>query len=1046
MVVILAGLALGLVHAGAAGDDVCRTGEEVEKHANEAAALLFPQGELRFEIAEQDLADALIQFGEQADLSVMVHQDVIGVATEGLRGEFTVADALDRLLADTGLEYRTKGEAVIVSRPVAELARAEAPQRKPLLARLGTALASALLAVPMPAVAQDAQSDELEQDEEKARQLEVMTVTGSRLRSGPEAFPITVITRPEIDARGLTSIEDIVRYLPQNFSTITNGGSYDNRSPRFQIGSVTINLRGLGEGSTLVLVNGRRLAASPSERGTFTDVSTLPFSAIERVEVMTDGASAVYGSDAVGGVVNFIMKKDYRGSETSVRYEDSSSGGHRRVVEQTFGFSWNTGNVTASASYREDDPVFARDAGLDTDGDYREQGGRLYPNTSGQPGVILRFGLPSIAPPNTTYGILPSGDGTNISPEDVIWVSNEEVATQTGNFNLLPKGLSATANGEAIPYSEHLSAYLSVTQDIGERLTVSVSGTYARQDSIQEAVGASFSDRVPASNYYNPFGETVYMAYTFDREIADGKLAGFARTTDLDRVNLSMSLTWETPIEGWTAVLSANYGKDNPYGGYPGSFNYRGAAFRAALASSDPAEAINPFGDGTVQRATLSEFSEYATRGAREGLQDVVGLSLSGPLFELAGGPIELAVGGETRTDTLDFDSFLLNPFTFRVPDAPEIVPESQNMAWFAELSVPLVGDANSRPGIHRLTLYAAGRFDEYEIEGPFEGILQPASQRTFDDFVAKFGVVYYPVESLKLRATWGQAFLAATLPELFGPVNTYTFFRFLDPLNPVENGGPFASVFPTTVLGGNPDLQPQTSDTSTVGFEFAPADMPGVHLSATYSKTEFEGLIGSLSSAFGWPPVYAFENWQQFPDHVKRDANGVLTYLSLQSINLSSRTSEAVDFDVRYAFDTSLGDFAVGILGTNTLTLKMVSGPGVDPVEQEGTNQGPVELKGSAYMDWSLGPWGANLTVNRAGSYENINTGVNRTDVDGYTTVDMQGTYARPQSPWRVTAGVQNVFDADFPFFDGYYGVDSAHIDFRRRIAFVDFVMELSW
>ncbi|MDE0441007.1 MAG: TonB-dependent receptor [Gammaproteobacteria bacterium] len=914
-------------------------------------------------------------------------------------------------------------------------------ERRPLLQRIVATLAGVLVA--SSAFAADGAS---EQDDEEDKKEELLVVTGTRLPTGPEASPIVVITRPEMDARGLTSIEDIVRYLPQNFSTITNGGSYDGRSPRFQIGSVTINLRGLGEGSTLVLVNGRRLAASPSERGTFTDVSTLPFSAIERVEVMTDGASAVYGSDAVGGVVNFIMKKDYRGSETSVRYENSSSGGHRRAVEQTFGFSWGTGNVTASASYREDDPVFAREAGLDTDGDYREQGGRLYPNTFGQPGNILRFGLPSNAPPNTTYGILPPGDGTNFSPDDVIWVSNEEVATQSGNFNLLQKGLSANANGEAIPASEHLSAYLSVTQDIGESLALSLSATYARQDSVQEAVGASFSGWVPASNYYNPFGERVYMAYSFGREIADGKLAGFARTTDLDRVNLSTSVTWETPLEGWTAVFSANYGKDNPYGGYPGSFNYRGAAFQAALASSDPAEAINPFGDGTVQRATLNEFSEYATRGAREGRQRVVGLSLSGTLLELAGGPVDLAVGTEVRTDTLDFDSFLLNPFTFRVPGAPEIVPESKNSAWFFELSAPLVGDSNSRPGIHGLRLYAAGRYDEYEIEGPFEGILEPASNRTFDDFVTKLGVVYYPAESLKLRATWGQAFLAATLPELFGPVNTYTFFRFLDPLNPVENGGPFASVFPTTVLGGNPDLQPQTSDTTTVGFEFTPAGMSGLHLSATYSKTEFEGLIGSLSSAFGWPPVYAFENWQQFPDQIKRDANGVLTYLSLQSINLSARTSEALDFDVRYAFATPRGEFEVGILGTNTLTLETVSGPGVDAVEQEGTNQGPVELKGSAYVDWSLGPWGANLTINRAGSYENINNGVARTDVDGYTTVDAQGTYARPDSPWRVTAGMQNALDADFPFFDGYYGVDSAHVDFRRRIAFVDFVMELSW
>ena len=122
-------------------------------------------------------------------------------------------------------------------------------------------------------------------------------------------------------------------------------------------GLVTINLRGLGEGSTLVLVNGNRIAAAPAEFGTFTDVSTIPFSAIERVEVLTDGASAVYGSDAVGGVVNFILRKDYRGAESTVRYENSSSGGHRKVVEQTLGLNWDTGSLTASANFSQEDAV-----------------------------------------------------------------------------------------------------------------------------------------------------------------------------------------------------------------------------------------------------------------------------------------------------------------------------------------------------------------------------------------------------------------------------------------------------------------------------------------------------------------------------------------------------------------------------------------------------------------------------------------------------------------------------------------------------------------
>ena len=159
-----------------------------------------------------------------------------------------------------------------------------------------------------------------------------------------------------------------------------------------------------------------------------------------------------------------------------------------------------------------------------------------------------------------------------------------------------------------------------------------------------------------------------------------------------------------------------------------------------------------------------------------------------------------------------------------------------------------------------------------------------------------------------------------------------------------------------------------------------------------------------------------------------------------------AARTSEAVDFDARYRFDTAFGEFAAGILGTRTLELETVFAPGADPVAQEGTNQGPAELKGSAYLDWSLGPWGANLTINHASSYENINPGVLRTDVDGYTTVDLQGSYVLPESGWRITAGVQNVFDEDFPFFDSYTGVNSAHVDSRRRVAFVDISREFSW
>ena len=160
-------------------------------------------------------------------------------------------------------------------------------------------LTALLLVLIAPAMVSAQDSEDEGSDE--VLELAAQTVTGSRLRGGLASSPMLVLTREEIDRRGLQDIEDILRYIPQNYSTITVGGTYDEKSPRFSQGLVTINLRGLGEGSTLVLVNGNRVSASPTESGSFTDVSTIPFSAIERVEVLTDGASAVYGSDAVGG-------------------------------------------------------------------------------------------------------------------------------------------------------------------------------------------------------------------------------------------------------------------------------------------------------------------------------------------------------------------------------------------------------------------------------------------------------------------------------------------------------------------------------------------------------------------------------------------------------------------------------------------------------------------------------------------------------------------------------------------------------------------------
>lgn len=466
-------------------------------------------------------------------------------------------------------------------------------------------LAVLLLVLAAPAVGlaqQEADDASSEATAEEPLELAAQTVTGSRLRGGVSASPIFVLTREEIDRRGLRDIEDIVRYIPQNYSTMTAGGSFDNQSPRFAQGLVTINLRGLGEGSTLVLVNGNRIAASPAEFGTFTDISTIPFSAIERVEVLTDGASAIYGSDAVGGVVNFILRKDYRGAESTVRYENSSSGGHRKVVEQTLGLNWDTGSILASANFSEEDAVLAADAGIDIDGDYREQGGRRFAATYGQPALLLRFGpFPPNAPPGTRVGILPPGDGTNINIEDIVYVSNQEWQTQTGNFERVPTSPSLLGPDQATPSGDHLATYLNLTQQLTSNLSIDFSAIYSEQDDSQSSHGQSFRGNVPPSKYYNNFGQTVHAAYSLAREISEGKLRPFVRYTKSDRYELSARINWDLPVRDWQARLGFSTGEQSLYNTYFGTFNTdrrspEGLKFLEALASPDQATAFNPFG------------------------------------------------------------------------------------------------------------------------------------------------------------------------------------------------------------------------------------------------------------------------------------------------------------------------------------------------------------------------------------------------------------------------------------------------------------------
>ena len=995
-----------------------------------------------FDIPSQRADLSLTQFAEQADITLIFAYDLAKDKTANrLVGRYETREAIELLLGDTGLKP-TFGEDEFINIEAVATPAAKGDQVT-TSKKTGFVAAVAAFFATVGAAAQDGANED--NTEDVIDFGEEIIVTGSRLPSAPASSPIVVIDRKEIDARGLTNVEDIIRYLPQNYSTVVPGALFSAARTSEQ-GAVTANLRGLGEGSTLVLVNGKRISASPVSSGeNYTDVSTIPFSAIERVEVMPDGGSAIYGSDAVGGVINFIMKKDYRGSETRLRYDSSSSGGDSVSIEQNLGATWAGGNLTVSLSHNKQDAVRAEDAGIPLVYDHRDRGGRWFPNLlASQPGLIRGTYPPSAPPGGLFAGVLPPGDGTNVDENEIDYVTFAEFFSQSGNYLLLPTDRATLDT--VIPETTDTTAYLSFTQQLGADWSFDVTGIYARADtSSSSQVNNLVAAMVPESNYYNNFGGPVQLSYNFRREVADGLIAPQSFDLNSRRWNLFANLDWDLPVGDWSATASVSVGEDRQDQVTTNDMRQPDDPLVvAALESGDPDTALNLLGDGTVQHPNLDDLIFNDDRGSSLGKQRVLGLDFTGSLFDLPGGTVQMALGAEKRVDELDFTGGS-NSLFFELSDGTPILPESESTAWYVELGIPLVGADQGIAGIQKLGLQLAYRSEEYDITGLFEGVGEPESGRSYSAYVPKIGLAWNLVASFKIRASWGEAFQAPRLNSLFNPQISSIFLVF-DPLNPDSNGGPNVPVFPQLWFGGNPDLDAQTSETRTFGFDYAPNDS-GLRLSATWAETDFEGIIASIGFS-GVDQAFVLENSDQFPNLVIRDANGVLTdFYGLVDANLARRIVESIDLEASYDFETAAGDFIVGVNTTNTRKFETILAQGLEPQKNAGTDLSPPEWKGNAYIDWSRGNWGGAFTVLYQDGYRLVNDpDVLRPNVGSYTTFDVQATYAMPDSGWELKLGVQNLTDADFPFVDNRTGVDNTRVDFRRRVVYVNVNKAFSW
>ncbi|SUW17014.1 TonB-dependent receptor [Brevundimonas diminuta] len=665
------------------------------------AAHAQPQtpAQINFSIPAGPLGSALNAYASQASRQLMFTSgQVAGHRTPGLSGRMTADAALDQLLAGSGLV------AVQSSSGVWILQRAPKDQ-----------LAEAVI-------------------------VDDVVVTGTLLRGpGDTPSPVTVIRRDDLDRTGRATIADALASLPQNYAgsgtpTTALVGSDPMQS---NSGLATgVNLRGLGPDSTLVLVNGRRMAGAGG-RGDFADVSAVPTAAVERVDVLLDGASALYGADAVGGVVNIILRRDFDGQESRLRIGASRGGGESVIAAHTIGRTWSTGQALLSYEFERQNALSTMDRAYTATGDLRPFGGTDHRTYYGAPGNIVRFDNATSAYV-ATHAIRPGADGLARSPAD--FVAGEQ------NYD------NTRVGAALVPEFDRHAAYLYARQQIGSHLEFTGDLRLSQREFETESLTPTTIATVTTANphFVSPTGATSHsIAYSFGEDIGASRRSGQARS-----LGASLGVRVFLPAD-WEAEAFLTYGSERTVDGSRGVLHsiylqeaLGNTADNPATAFSAPRDGyLNLFGAGAANsRAVLDFISSGWRRYTDESEVASANLIAQGAAFKLPAGDLKVAVGAQFRTEALKNSGVTftsgLTPLSTRSPDTDRKVT-----AAFIEVRAPLIGPDQAIPGVQKLELSLAGRVEDYDDIGSTAN--------------PKIGLMWTPADDLKIRANWGTSFRA---------------------------------------------------------------------------------------------------------------------------------------------------------------------------------------------------------------------------------------------------------------------------------------------
>jgi len=930
---------------------------------------------------------------------------------------------------------------------------------------------------------------------------EVIVVTGSIIerRELTTPAPLAVLDKADLDAAGVASIGQILQNLPAQSNAINvqfnNGGD----------GSTRVNLRGIGAGRTLVLVNGRRHVAGGTGADASVDLNAIPTAIIERVEVLKDGASAVYGSDAIGGVVNIITRTNFDGSEVSL-YTGITGDGHGQVfdVSGVTGVTTDRGNVVFAAGYTNQQPI---NAGVR---DYS----RTDVNYDWDTGEVTATGSTSTPQGFIAVPLLEDGETPDVTGND-LWQST--LAQNQGAYYLTKdraSGADRTAGWRAFRangiedeggdfYNYQPDNYLVTPQ---KRYNMFSTGSYKVHDYVRAFYEATYSNRksdqklapeplntdsegiiIAADNFYNPFGREFD---TVRRRMVEG---GPRRSIqDIDTFRMVTGLDGRLPdelpaLQGWRWSLAYNYGRTNSKQTAAGNYFVQRVA--AALgpsfmgADGNPqcgtAEApiagcvpLNFFGGEDSIDQDMLDYISFTGTDSGFNQQQLASLNVTGKLFEIpGGGDAALALGAEYRAESgadIPNPMVALGEATGNKRDATQ--GEYDVREGFAELSVvPLVGQT----GAEWVELNAALRAFDYNTFG--------------SDFTWKAGGLWRIGQGVAIRGTYSTAFRAPPISSLYSgqtdgfPGVTDPCDTTIDDRTPNEQRNCSADMLPDvlpdprrqqrSLTGGNPDLGPETAKIFTSGLVYEPTFAPGLSFTFDYFNIKIDDAISTLGASLILQSCYNADMGEErkYCDLIERDDNNKIRLIRDTLINVGGNDTAGLDFNVRYNQSTDVGAFNFNIEGTWLQEFNSIEADG-SVIEGRGVYDLGVFPRWRFNFGtlWGKDAWGAGANVRYIGRFRECENndcqlGTNADgsdrrpedtddrpisrDISAHVTADLYGSYtlASPIGNSRLSLGVNNVVDAKpAVIYNGFLGTsDASTYDFLGRYFYARFVQQ---